>query len=302
MPRIAKPPTRKRAKPTSKKPTTLNFPSRSPTTPQRAKYIDAWLSSTTPTPNPSPPHPRPSYTPTPPQQWSLFVRSIPSSPRRPSRPSTHSRTPQPPSPSPAPHTWTKTRERLRTSSYDSRHSLSNSHYELDSFVVDSSPSCPSPAPSSPPFPQRSASESTTYPRSTTTSTSPPSYSYPLAPSPLRARARACASEIERDIDAMFARHTTASSRSTSASASVLTHAEDVIEEVSDAIALFGRRCNAMRPPVIIAFRSGLVGDSGVREVLDEVVRRGMGRGLGEARGVVEWIVRARRGWGSFGGA
>ncbi|KAF2006248.1 hypothetical protein P154DRAFT_517905 [Amniculicola lignicola CBS 123094] len=77
----------------------------------------------------------------------------------------------------------------------------------------------------------------------------------------------------------------------------LDSAEEVVEEIMDAIALFSRRCNRNRPPVCISLSAKALEDVEVRNVLEDAKGMGCAQLVEERMGTETWTVGPpKSGW------
>ncbi|CAI6328678.1 unnamed protein product [Periconia digitata] len=65
---------------------------------------------------------------------------------------------------------------------------------------------------------------------------------------------------------------------------------EVVEEISDAVAMFSRRCNRGRPPIRLRLSSFAGKDGEVKEALDRAVDLGLGRKLSLRDGTKLWTI------------
>lgn len=69
--------------------------------------------------------------------------------------------------------------------------------------------------------------------------------------------------------------------------------EELVEEIGDAVTLFGRRCNRGRKPVCFWMTAEVLADGEVSEVLERAKRVGLGRCVDMGDGTVRWTVGPR---------
>jgi hypothetical protein len=65
---------------------------------------------------------------------------------------------------------------------------------------------------------------------------------------------------------------------------------DVVEEITDAMALFSRRCNRNSKPLRLRIAPGMLEDEEVREVLEEAMTAGFGRKVSLEDGSKRWTI------------
>lgn len=154
-------------------------------------------------------------------------------------------------------------DEIRRISYDSRYEPSNEVYELDDFVVGDSDESEHESVSSEVTAMREVSGSSLRPR--------PGVISVARRSSMRST-KSGWSAVEEDVEG----------------------ADDVVEEIMDAMALFSRRCNRTLRPRKFVLAAEILDDEAVRDVLGDAVRLGLGRLLSSSDGTEVWVIGPRR--------
>ena len=153
-------------------------------------------------------------------------------------------------------------DKIRRISYDSRYEPGNEIYELDDFVVGDSDESEHESVSSEITAMRKVSGCSLRPR--------PSVISVARRSSMRSTKSSC-SAVKQDVEG----------------------ADDVVEEIMDAMALFSRRCNRTLRPRKFVLAAEIMDDEDVRNLLDDSVRLGLCRLVSSSDETKAWVIGPR---------